>query len=168
MAQRKWIQPVSMRTQVRSLAVLSGLRIQHCCELWRRSQMWLRSCVAVAVAQVGSCRSDLTPSLGTSICWRCKCQTNVRAVQTSHEWYGATAFQKMSSSSSMIFFYVIFYLNKIYYSIHAVLKLLLLSPTPKSFFFKKRKEKIIDYWRIDLLPRGRGREREWGGLGTWG
>ena len=32
---------------------------------------WLRPCVAVAVVQAGSCSSDLTPSLGTSICHRC-------------------------------------------------------------------------------------------------
>ena len=30
--------------------LLSGLRIQHGCELWYRLQMWLRSCVTVAVA----------------------------------------------------------------------------------------------------------------------
>ena len=33
-----------------------------------RSQMRLRSHVAVAVAQAGGYSSDLTPSLGTSIC----------------------------------------------------------------------------------------------------
>jgi len=33
--------------------------------------MWLRSGVAVAVTEAGSCSSDLTPSLGTSICCRC-------------------------------------------------------------------------------------------------
>ena len=33
---------------VRSLVLLSGLRIQCCCELWCRSQMWLGSRVAVA------------------------------------------------------------------------------------------------------------------------
>ena len=33
-----------------SLALLSGLGIWHCCELWCRSQMELRSHVAVAVA----------------------------------------------------------------------------------------------------------------------
>ena len=32
---------------VQSLALLSGLRILHCCELWW--QMWLGSGVAVAV-----------------------------------------------------------------------------------------------------------------------
>ena len=41
---------VSMRVQIQSLDLLSGLRIQGCRELWRRSQMQLRSPVAVAVA----------------------------------------------------------------------------------------------------------------------
>ena len=39
-----------MRVRVRSLALLSGLRIQHRCELWCGLQMRLRSHVAVAVA----------------------------------------------------------------------------------------------------------------------
>ena len=42
-AQWKRIGVASIRTQVRSLALLSGLRIQCCCELWYRSQMRLRS-----------------------------------------------------------------------------------------------------------------------------
>ena len=41
--------------------LLSGLRIWHCCELWYRSQTWLGSSVAVAVAQTGSCGSNSTP-----------------------------------------------------------------------------------------------------------
>ena len=44
-AQWKWIWPASMRTWVQSLALLSGLRIWHCHELWYRSQVWLVSCV---------------------------------------------------------------------------------------------------------------------------
>ena len=71
MAQRELIQLVSMRMQVRSLALLSGLRIQRCLELWCKSQMWLRSGVAVLVAVAGRCSSHLTPSLGTSICLKC-------------------------------------------------------------------------------------------------
>ena len=58
-----------MKTQVRSLASLSGLRIQRCCKLWYRLQTLLGSRVAVAVAVAGSYCSNLTPSLGTSICW---------------------------------------------------------------------------------------------------
>ena len=42
-AQQKQIGLVSMRTQVQSLASLSGLRIQCCHELWYRSQTWLGS-----------------------------------------------------------------------------------------------------------------------------
>ena len=57
--------------QVRFLALLSGLRIQYCCELWCRSQMWLRSGVAMAVSQVGGYSSDWTPCLGTSMCRGC-------------------------------------------------------------------------------------------------
>ena len=33
-----------------SLALISGSGIQHCCEWWCRSKMWIGSCVAVAVA----------------------------------------------------------------------------------------------------------------------
>ena len=49
--------------RVQSLALLSGLRIQCCREPWRRSQTWLRSliAVAVAVAVAGSCSFDLIP-----------------------------------------------------------------------------------------------------------
>ena len=36
-----------LRMQVWSLASLSGLRIQHYCELWCRWQTRLRSCIAV-------------------------------------------------------------------------------------------------------------------------
>ena len=41
--------------------------IRQCHELCYRSQMQLRSHAAVAVAQAGSCSSDVTPRLGTSI-----------------------------------------------------------------------------------------------------
>ena len=59
-----------MRTQVQSLASLSRLRILSCHDQWCRSQTLLGSGVAVPVASVGSYSSDLTPSLGTSICCR--------------------------------------------------------------------------------------------------
>ena len=38
-----------LRMQVQSLALLTGLRIWHCRELWCRLQTWLRSHIAVAV-----------------------------------------------------------------------------------------------------------------------
>ena len=56
MAQKKRIQLVFMRMWVRSLALFSGLRIQRCHKLWCRSQMWLGSYIAVAVAYIGKQR----------------------------------------------------------------------------------------------------------------
>ena len=59
---------VSVKMQVRSLALLSGLRIWYCCK-W--SQMQPESSIAVAVSFTGSWSSNSTSSLGTSICHRC-------------------------------------------------------------------------------------------------
>ena len=50
MAQWKRIRLGTMSLRIQSLASLSGLSIWHCREMWCRSQAWLRSCVAVAVA----------------------------------------------------------------------------------------------------------------------
>ena len=55
--------------QVRSQASLSGSGIPHCRELWCSLQTRLGS--HVAVAQAGSCSSNLAPSLGTSTCPEC-------------------------------------------------------------------------------------------------
>ena len=68
MTQQKRTPLRSTRTQVRSLALLSGLRIYCCHEQGCRSPTLLRRPLAVAVAQTGSCSYDLTPSLGTSTC----------------------------------------------------------------------------------------------------
>ena len=58
--------------QVQSLALLSGLRMRGCRELWCWSQMQLRSGVAmVAVAWASNYSSDSTPILGNSICHEC-------------------------------------------------------------------------------------------------
>ena len=46
-----------------NLGLLRGLRIWHCLKL-RRSQMWLRSRVAVAVVQASSCSSSPGPYIG--------------------------------------------------------------------------------------------------------
>ena len=48
-AQRKRVPLGTVKLQVQSLALLRGLRIQRCCELWCRSQMQLGSGVPVAV-----------------------------------------------------------------------------------------------------------------------
>ena len=66
-----WIWPESVRTRVRSTASLSGLKIRHCRELWRRSQMRLGSDVAEVAAKASIYSSYSTPSLGTAICCRC-------------------------------------------------------------------------------------------------
>ena len=50
MAQQKPIRLGTVRLWVLSLALLSGLRIQCCHELWCRLQTWHRSCIAAAVA----------------------------------------------------------------------------------------------------------------------
>ena len=50
MVQQKRIQLGTMRLPVQSLALLRGLRIWFCRELWCRSQTQFRSGIAVAVA----------------------------------------------------------------------------------------------------------------------
>ena len=60
--QQKWIWLASIRTQVRSLASLSGLRMQCCWKLLCRLPTWLRSHVA------GWLQLWFDPSLGTPIC----------------------------------------------------------------------------------------------------
>ena len=47
---KKWIRLGTKRLWVQSMALLSGLSIWRCCELWCRSQMWLGSGIAMAVA----------------------------------------------------------------------------------------------------------------------
>ena len=60
-----------MRTWVQSLMSLGGLRIHRFCELQWRSQLQLRSYIAVVLALAGSYSSDLTLDLETSMCWGC-------------------------------------------------------------------------------------------------
>ena len=73
MAQWKQIWLGTMKLQVWSLASLSGLRIQHCHELWCRSQIRLSSDVAAVVGCGVGCQLQLQldPSLGTSIYCAC-------------------------------------------------------------------------------------------------
>ena len=60
-----------MTMWVWSLASISGLWIQHCYELWCRSQIQLGFGVAVAVVKAGGCSSFSTPGLRTSIFLKC-------------------------------------------------------------------------------------------------
>ena len=69
---------------VQSLASLSGLRIWHYHKLWYRWQKWLGSHVAVAVAVVGSCGSNLTLRLGTSICHWCGLKSKELGMSICH------------------------------------------------------------------------------------
>ena len=61
-------QQIRLGSWVRYLALLNGLKIQRCRELWCTSQIWLRSRIDMALAQTGCYSSNWTPSLGTSIC----------------------------------------------------------------------------------------------------
>ena len=70
-----------MKLRVRSLASLSGLRIQHCRELWCRPQTWLRSSLAVAVAKAGSSSSSSSPCLESCMC--CGCDLSNRRRENS-------------------------------------------------------------------------------------
>ena len=51
-----------MRIWVQSLVLLTGLRMQCCPELWYKSQMQLRSGIAVIVVYTSNYSSDSTPS----------------------------------------------------------------------------------------------------------
>ena len=67
MAQQKRAQLVSMKMQVQSLALLSGLSIWHCHKLWCKSQTWLRSCIAVAVAHIQPLARELSYPAGLAL-----------------------------------------------------------------------------------------------------
>ena len=76
MAQWKRIWLGTMRLRVWSLGSLSGLRIQHYCELWCGLKTGLGTGVAVSVAWAWSYSSNSNPSLRTSICHGCSPQKN--------------------------------------------------------------------------------------------
>ena len=54
----------SIHEDMSSIPGLSELRIWRCCELWCTLQLWLGSCVAVAMT-VACCSSDLIANLKT-------------------------------------------------------------------------------------------------------
>ena len=102
-AQWKRTRLVSMRMWVQSLASFTGSRIQHCCEVWCRLQMQLRSCVAVVVAKANSCSSNLTTSLGMSIYCTCGPKKPKKKVKyyLDHEIIGASLPQGKNRPSKL-------------------------------------------------------------------
>ena len=56
-----------MRMRVQPLALLSGLRIQYCPELWCGSQTWLGSGIAVAVALIQPLAWELPYAMGVAL-----------------------------------------------------------------------------------------------------
>ena len=69
----QWVKNLTsiMRMRVQSLVLLSGLGNPALPQAVVRSQIQLRSHIAVTVAQASCCISDFIPSLGASICHRC-------------------------------------------------------------------------------------------------
>ena len=62
------INPTSIHKDMGSIPdLLSVLRIPCCCKVWHRSWMQPGSHVAVAVAEAGSCSSDLNPTNGAAL-----------------------------------------------------------------------------------------------------
>ena len=66
--------------------------------------MWLGSHLAVPVAQAGNCSSDLTPSLGTSVCCRCgpkkqKIFNDQNGIGTGHSEWIQTVLQEEEEGS---------------------------------------------------------------------
>ena len=99
--------------QVWILTLLRGLRIQRCCKPQHRSQMWLRSSVAMVVAVAGSCSSDLTPSLGTSICCGCSRIKKKKSVDPWCRWcfphhsiVPSTSYPELGQGSSLTNAYI--------------------------------------------------------------
>ena len=70
-----------MWTWVQSLALLSGLRIWRCRELWCRSQTRIQCRCGSGVGQ--QLQLHLDPSLETSICYRCGPEKTKKERETS-------------------------------------------------------------------------------------
>ena len=90
--QWKWIWLASMRTQFRSQASLSGLRIRHCCELWCSLQMRLGSGVAwlwyrlAATALIGPLAWEPSHVMGAAL--KRQWKKKMWAGRLGNEWAG--------------------------------------------------------------------------------
>ena len=100
-----------------SLALLSGLRIQCCRELWCRSQTRLGSRVAAAVVYAGGYSSNEIPSLGTFIChgWGPRKDKKKKKKRMSdgklHLHYGHCLFPCSPSSNLSTLVFLIFHVS---------------------------------------------------------
>ena len=130
MAQQKQIWLLSMRKWVRSLALLSGLSICHCHELWCRSQTWFRSGVAMALAYVGSCSSSSAPSLETSMC--CECSPKMQKKKPK---------KKTKKTNKPRYMYICTYM-------YIILHLSCYKPLTKVLYKNKQKIKKYSYYKI--------------------
>ena len=87
-------------------ASFSRIRIWGCPELCCRSQMQLGSHIALAMAEACSCRSDVTPSLGTSIGSTCvpqrRKQLNHETTTHTHIWFFHIRKEKIVSSPPLL------------------------------------------------------------------
>ena len=61
-------------------------------QLWHKSQMWIRSGITMAVVQAGSCSSDSTPNLGTSICHKYGHKKKKNRIDKTRHFYPASEF----------------------------------------------------------------------------
>ena len=97
-------QLASMRMRVQSPALLSGLRIRHCPELWCRLQTRLGSCVAMAEVYAGGYSSDWTSSLGISICHWCspKKDKKTRKKKISKTIWSSADLRHMSNKLTVV------------------------------------------------------------------
>ena len=74
---------MSVRMQIQSLALLSGLRILYCHKLWHRSQMWLD--LALLGCGIGwRLQLHFDCSLETYICHRCGPKKKVNKLMNTY------------------------------------------------------------------------------------
>ena len=87
--------------QFQSLLWLSGLSIWPCCKLQCWLQMWLGSCVAMAMAWAAALAPIQPLPWGTSICCSCSCKKKKKKVLSpNHETTG---------NSLILFIYLFIY-----------------------------------------------------------
>ena len=84
MSERNGIRLVTMKLRVKTLTLVSELRVQRYHELRYRWQTWLESCISMAVAWASNWSSVSTPSLRTCECywWGHEKQTNKQTKTT--------------------------------------------------------------------------------------